>query len=165
MKLSIITVSAFALIAAANVGCSDATEASAPETNAAPVEVAASTPEPVITTPPAVAPKAQTTEPASWAGSYEGPFEGGQGTVRITEVGPSQQVEVAVVGEGGCSGQARGAGRIDGPRLVLDIPIDPQTVCSVTMERNGRNLAVSESGCESEHGMACAFSGTARRTR
>jgi hypothetical protein len=101
----------------------------------------------------------------SWAGRYEGRFDGGNGIVSISPPTSAgyHQVEVQVAG-GGCSGSATVSERPNGNRMVLSIPVDGnQGLCLIDLNRRGSIIAVSENNCMELHGMSCGFSGNVTR--
>jgi hypothetical protein len=111
-----------------------------------------------------------TTAAGSWAGRYEGSFDGGEGEAILTgpsRVGNNYNAELSVAG-GGCSGQASAAGAPRGNVLTLEIPTgnmadDNAGLCRITLTRQGDTLRVRENGCAELHGMSCGFSGSVAR--
>lgn len=101
---------------------------------------------------------------ASFAGSYRGQFDGGNGTVTIRGKSPAYQAEINVVGEGGCVAEAKGSATARGNSLVMTLQ-SPDGRCTITMARSGTTLRMSEQNCSSLHGMSCGFSGTVRKVK
>lgn len=101
---------------------------------------------------------------ASFAGSYRGQFDGGNGHVTIKGKGPTYQAEITVVGEGGCVAEAKGNATARGNNLVMTLQ-SPDGRCTITMARSGASLRMSEQNCSSLHGMSCGFDGTVRKVK
>ena len=165
------TIRSTALIACVATGlltsaCSDRATAEAETTaSSAPVAIAEAVP-PVAAAP---APTLSVQERvAGFAGTYDGPFEGGPGTVTISGSGPTYRAQIIVVGEGGCVAEidARARTRGDGLTIRETHPDAPDSgVCQITMTRTGDRLALRETSCAAFHGMGCTFTGTAERTQ
>ncbi len=88
-----------------------------------------------------------------WAGHYEGPFDGGPGSVTLMQErkdSPRYHVRVAVSGEGGCSGEAQGMGTPRGNSMTLH---SLGSACEISLIRQGRSLRVGENNCSDMHGI------------
>lgn len=163
MSLRAVAMIACATSALLSSGCSESDTAKA-EVSVPPPEAVAEPSAPVVVASPPTPQVAQ----ASFAGTYQGPFDGGPGTVTITGDGPRYRASIVVVGEGGCVAEIDGAAQVRGDVLSLrkshpDVP--DAGVCEIEMTRSGRSLAVSNTNCSAFHGMGCTFTGTARRTQ
>lgn len=105
-----------------------------------------------------------TASDGDWAGKYKGDFDGGDGEVSIGSADASgrRKVDVSVAGSG-CSGQIVGNAALSGDKLILKQRDGNGEMCTVTMTRDGKGIAIAEDGCLSYHGMTCAFVGTASK--
>lgn len=128
----------------------------------------ANAPEPanVAAPAPAATPAGAVPGVSGWAGTYDGTFEGGTGTVAIAEADADGRFKVNLdVGAPGCAGQAEGLAAPAGDALVLtlDRGSDDTRVCQVGITRDGDSLEIEERNCLSYHGASCSFAGTAAR--
>lgn len=106
----------------------------------------------------------------TWEGEYDADVDGGSGSITIRRANGANRYSVSfgIGGPNGCSGGIEGPGIASGDRLTFtsaepEVDVDQ---CRIVLRRQGRSLAIEpEGGCYYWHGRACAFDGTARRTR
>jgi hypothetical protein len=110
-----------------------------------------------------VSPAIVNVKPSEISGYYDGQFDGGDGSMTITEDQGFFEVEVSVA-DLGCTGSVAGTARLRANVLTITAKED-DVECIVTATFGGGLVEVDENNCSYFHGAACGFVGKLKKRR
>ena len=97
---------------------------------------------------------------SDWAGEYNGRSPNGDISVTIMHKGERLAIGIVVTAGADCAGDiAFTAPLPSSDTLVKELGGGSGDLCTLTLRRTERSLAVHEDGCTSYHGASCSFDG------
>ncbi|MGD9966896.1 MAG: hypothetical protein AB7T59_10270 [Hyphomonadaceae bacterium] len=104
---------------------------------------------------------------ADIAGTYDGSFDGGSGTIVISGTPPRLRLVATMAGMRGCGGRFDGPAAVDAQGRIVATARDYSGACRFIMTPSGDLWTIEEDGpgCTGFHGASCSFGGGEARRR